>query len=106
MAIQLPLPLAPRLNPITAEQTAARLGAEVWQDAQDAEFPYLPLDRLCDGCMYTCRLRWRFAGLTGRSGHVYATGPNCPVLWRFSPYNPLAKVCHIDAARIVKQGQA
>ena len=68
---------------ILEEQAAARAACEARNDTTD-------LDKTCDGCMYVCKGRWRFAGLTGASGTTYSVGPLCPVLWKFSPLNPLA----------------
>ena len=80
------------MHTILDEQNRAREAAESWQDRQaDAgnEFPYLELDHKCDGCMYTCKQLWRFAGLVQRDGEPFTVGPNCPVLWVFSDWNPL-----------------
>lgn len=68
----------------------ARLAIEYWLSYQTDEFPYLPLDRQCHECRFTCKYRWRFAGLQGASGYWYYVAPLCPILWQFSPYNPFA----------------
>jgi hypothetical protein len=81
---------------ILDEQIAARERAEAWQDEQELlgnEFPYLELDRQCTTCKYICKTGWRFAGLAGasRPNDPFTVGPECPVLWKFSPFNPLRK---------------
>lgn len=80
-------------NLIVEEQTASRQRAEEWQDEQTKagnEFPYLALDKECESCIYVCKRRWRFAGIE-MNGSVMTVGPTCPVLWHFSPYNPLRR---------------
>jgi len=80
----------------------ARMNCETWQDAQVAqgvEFPYVPLDRMCESCQFVCKHRWRFYGLTGKSGKTYYTAPSCPVLWKFHPRNLLAQMTENPSQR-------
>jgi len=73
---------------ILEEQAAARTACKAYIDHNNT--PYRELDKTCGKCMYVCKGRWRFAGMTGASGTTYSVGPLCPVLWKFSPLNPLA----------------
>ena len=76
------------MNTLNADLTQARLDCEKWLDEQSTQRPDLELDKLCDSCMYVCKLHWRFQGMTGASGCFYNVGPMCQVLWRFHPRNP------------------
>jgi len=83
------------VNPgnILLEQIAARERAEAWQNEQTTEYPYMALDKECASCMYICKYQWRFAGLAGATtpDKPVIVGPTCPVLWHFSPFNPLRR---------------
>lgn len=69
-------------NLYAATKDTHSLDFAVWASTQDDA---------CERCEYVCKRRWRFAGEVVPGEEVELVGPSCPVLWKFSPYNPLRK---------------
>lgn len=48
-------------------------------------------DQKCAGCVYVCKGQWYLVGeQSSRTQSEIMVGPDCPVLWQFSPYNKRA----------------